>query len=264
MNLQKSTVTVPFNAKITRRDLIEIIAAFTASNMHSNRSFIEAAVFTTAILPDECKCDVAVRELNPDFCWFHPRIAAMPGLGKNGQPSVIMTLLNHLTADDHFSGLYYMRTDDLGQTWTGPTEIPELAWRNASDDITIAVIDPTPGWHASSGKLLVIGAKILYSATGDYASLETRPRSYEPSYATYDPKTKSWSGWKELELPLTSFYRAGCGGSQWLVRPDDTLLVPVQFQPRKVGDYYSTVLHCSFDGKEMKYLQHGTELSVEG
>ena len=219
-----------------------------------------------ARLPFDIAAEPAVQELSPEFCWFHPRAAAIPGAGTEGKPAVMMTLMKHLAADDHYSGLYFMRTDDLGRTWTRPAAIPELAWRKQSDDITVAVIDTTPGWHAKSGRLLVIGARTLYTASGDYASLQTMPRSYETSYATYDPAADRWSGWKELEMPETDgkFFRAGCGCSQWLVKPDGSLLVPVQFQPKQGGDYQNTVLHCSFDGTEMKYLRHGTELSIGG
>ena len=101
-----------------------------------------------ARLAFDVAAEPAIRELSPEFCWFHPRAAAIPGAGKDGKPAVIMTLMKHLAADDHYSGLYFMRTDDLGKTWTRPTAIPELAWRKQSDDITIAVIDTTPGWHA--------------------------------------------------------------------------------------------------------------------
>ena len=48
----------------------------------------------------------------------------MPDFGLNGNPAVIMTIQKHLMIDDFYSGMYYMRTDDLGKTWTGPVEIP--------------------------------------------------------------------------------------------------------------------------------------------
>ena len=60
------------------------------------------------------------------------------------------------------------------------------------------------------------------------------------------------------------FRRVGCGCSQWLVQADGTLLVPVSFQPEPGGDYQATVLHCAFDGQEMKYLEHGDELAIVG
>jgi hypothetical protein len=242
------------------------LAALLAGSVRADEPAAPAVRDIGSRLAFDVAAEPAIRELNPEFCWFHPRAAVIPDAGKDGNPAVIMTLLKHLAADDHYSGLYFMRTDDLGQTWTRPVAIPKLAWRSQSKDITAAVIDTTPGWHAQSGRLLVIGAKTLYTTSGDYSSLQTMPRSYETSYATWDPAADRWSGWKELEMPEVDgkFFRAGCGCSQWLVKPDGTLLVPVQFQPKQGGVYLATVLHCSFDGTEMKYLRHGTELSIAG
>ena len=93
-------------------------------------SVISVAIsFAAEPVAFQVKPTVALEELNPAFCWFHPRAAAIPKLGKDGQPAVIMTIQKHLIADDYYSGLWVMRTDDLGKTWTGPLEIPELAWR---------------------------------------------------------------------------------------------------------------------------------------
>lgn len=250
-----------------RMTFLSVLLTFAVMMMLLGKPFgliCEAAEPT--LVPFTVKAEAVVQELSPQFCWFHPRPAAIPGAGKDGKPAVIVTLMKHLEANDHYSGLYFIRTDDLGQTWTKPMAIPELAWRKQGDNITVAVIDTTPGWHPQTGKLLVIGAKILYTPTGDFGSLEKLPRSYETSYATYDPKTNRWSGWKELEIPHTEdkFYRCGSGCSQWLVEPDGTLLVPVQFQPKSGGDYQATVLKCSFDGTTMKYLRHGTELAIKG
>lgn len=218
------------------------------------------------LLPFTIKAEVVLRELSPEFCWSHPRPAAIPGAGENGRPAVVVTLMKHLAADDHYSGLYYLRTDDLGRTWTGPVAVPELGWRQVSKDIIAAVVDTTPGWHEPTGKLLVIGAKLLYTAKGDHVSLQRLPGSYEVSYATYDPRHNRWSEWRELELPDREdrFFRCGCGCSQWVVKSDGTLLIPVQFQPKSGGDYRATVLHCSFNGEKLKYLGHGTELSISG
>lgn len=48
----------------------------------------------------DVRADVAHRELHPDFCWFHPRVAALPGWGKDGQPAVVMTIQKHLAVRD--------------------------------------------------------------------------------------------------------------------------------------------------------------------
>lgn len=212
----------------------------------------------------DVRADVAYKQLSPKFCWFHPRVAPLPGQGKNGQPAVIMTIQKHLAADDHYSGMYFMRTDDLGKTWSGPTEIPELAWQKGENNETIAVCDVTPGWHAKSGKMIAIGIKLRYSKQG--AQLMDKPRSYECAYATYDPKTDKWTSWKMLAMPETDgkFFLVAPGCVQWLEKADGTLLVPMYFRGPSGSNYKVTILHCAFDGQEMKYLKHGDELALKG
>jgi len=163
---------------------------------------------------------VAHHELNAGFCWFHPRVAALPGFGKEGRPAVIMTIQKHLAADDHYSGMYFLRTDDLGKSWSGPTEIPELAWTKTPEGETISVADVTPGWHSPSRRMLAIGIKVRYSPTG--VQLLDKPRSHECAYATYDPKADRWTKWKILEMPQTdsNFFLVSPGCVQWLVQPD--------------------------------------------
>jgi hypothetical protein len=215
-------------------------------------------------LPFEVQADVAHRQLSPDFCWFHPRVAPLPGFGKDGRSAVIMTIQKHLVVSDYYSGMYFLRSDDLGKTWTGPTEIPELAWRKGPNNETIAVCDVTPGWHAPSGRLIAVGIKLRYSPQG--GQLLDQPRSHECAYATFDPRTNRWTPWKMLAMPETGgkFFLVAPGCVQWLVQPDGTLLVPIYFKGRAGSDYQSTVLHCAFDGQEMKYLKHGDELAIKG
>jgi hypothetical protein len=50
--------------------------------------------------------EVPFQKDSPEFCWFHPRVAAIPGKGKAGSPRVVMTLSQHLDADDHYLGLW--------------------------------------------------------------------------------------------------------------------------------------------------------------
>lgn len=212
----------------------------------------------------DIRTQVVHQELNPSFCWFHPRVAAIPGAGHGGQPAVVMTIQKHLTASDHYSGLHFLRTDDLGKTWSGPTEIPELAWQTGEGDETIAVCDVTPGWHAPSKKLIAIGIKLRYGKDG--AQLLDQPRSHECAYATYDPASGKWTRWKMLEMPDTDgkFFLVAPGCVQWLVKSDGTLLLPTYFKGRSGKDYTTTVLHCSFDGENLKYLKHGDELAMVG
>lgn len=207
--------------------------------------------------------DVVKQELNPGFCWFHPRMTSIPGAGKEGMPLVLLTIQKHLAADDHYSGLYTMQTADLGKTWSEPKLPKELDWQKGENDETIAVCDATPGWHAATKKVIVIGIKLRYSPKG--AQLMDKPRSYDCAYAVYDPLTAQWTTWKMLDMPLgedSRFYQLAPGCAQWLVKPDGTLLIPTYFQGSKGGPNSVTVMHCSFDGTTLKYLKHGDELHL--
>lgn len=214
------------------------------------------------VLPYRGKSEAIHQELNPGYCWFHPRAAAMPGYGKDGGPAVIVTIQKHLHADDHYSGLCYLRTDDLGKTWTGPTVIPQLAWTKGENNETIAVCDVTPGWLSHTKKLMAIGIKLRYSQKGE--QLLDKPRSHECAYAVYDPQTDSCSSWKLLAMPHAEgkFYLVAPGCVQWLEKDDGTLLIPAYVRGPDGGTYTATVLHCSFDGQEMKYLTSGDEISI--
>jgi dienelactone hydrolase len=210
------------------------------------------------------KLNVVKQELNPGFCWFHPRVAAVPGMGKNGHPRVVLTIQKHLVADDHYSGLYYMTSDDLGATWTGPTLPKTLDWQKGENEETIAVCDVTPGWHANTRRVIAIGIKLRYSAAG--AQLMDKPRSYDCAYTVYDPVADAWTAWKMLDMPLGDdqrFYQLAPGCGQWLVKEDGTLLVPVYYQGPQGGPYSATVVQASFDGTTLAYMAHGDELHLQ-
>ncbi|MDP2335916.1 MAG: sialidase family protein, partial [Bacteroidota bacterium] len=174
--------------------------------------------------------DVAHQELNKNFSWFHPRAAAIPGFGKGGNPAVIMTIQKHLNVSDYYSGMYYMRTDDLGKTWSGPVEIPELKWQYEPDGTTVSVADVTPGWHEKTGKLIAIGIKVRYSKQGK--QLLDKPRSHDAAYAVFDPVTNSWTPWKMINnVPAadSKFFLVNPGCVQWIVKPDGKILLPIYF-----------------------------------
>ncbi len=217
----------------------------------------------------EVRPQAILRNLSPEFCWFHPRATVVPTspatpapLGVAPRPPrVLITLQKHLKASDHYSGLYTLWSDDLGATWTGPTEIAELGWVPQPDGTIMAVADVTPGWHAPSGKVLAIGAQVYYGPRGEQR--HDRPRFSQTAYAVYDPKTDRWSRWAILELPPDEKFnlaRNGCG--QWLVENDGRLLVPIYFAPRAGAPFGVTVLRCSFDGQKLRYLEHGDELHL--
>jgi hypothetical protein len=209
----------------------------------------------------ETKLDTVMQHDDGEFLWFHPRVAAIPGAGRNAPPRVIMTLQKHLRTSDHYSGLSVMHTSDMGKSWSEPDPRPELDWVREPSGVDIAVADVTPGWHAPSGRLIAVGAQVRYSPQGK--QLEDQPRAHQTAYAVFDPKSERWSRWKRLEMPAGdefNFARNAC--AQWLVEPDGTVLLPFYIgkstrEPRSV-----TVVRCSFNGDQLKYEQHGNVMSL--
>ncbi len=216
------------------------------------------------IVPFEMERQVLLKRENPQSkeLWFHPRVAAIPGAGENGNPAVIMTLQKLLGKSDFFSGLSVMRSDDLGKTWTRPSAPKELGWIEEGDGVNIAVADVTPGWHAPSSKLIAIGAQVRYSPEGK--QLQDRPRSHQTAYAIYDPKTDKWTGWKRIEMRKGkefNFARSAC--AQWLVEEDGSCLLPFYIGEGTKTPFSSTMVRCSFDGETLEYREHGNILRHE-
>ncbi|MBL8177261.1 MAG: hypothetical protein JNK48_21480 [Bryobacterales bacterium] len=206
--------------------------------------------------------EIPLRHAGPDFCWFHPRVAAIPGAGKQGKPRIVMTLCRHLDADDHYSGLWYMVTDDLGVTWKGPYEVEHMKARPETGGLHSSVHDVTPVWHGKTMRVLAVGGRTLYDAAGKHVSGELGKGG--TAYAVYDPKPDRWSAWSALELPSERMFqncRSAC--SQLHVKPDGTVLVPVYYQKVGTPFWAITVLECRFDGVRMRYVRHGTILEED-
>lgn len=208
------------------------------------------------------RVDTVLKHDDGEFLWFHPRVAAVPGAAPSGGPAVVMTLQKHLQISDYYSGLSVMRSDDLGGTWTPPDACAELEWVREPDGTIIAVADVTPGWHAATGKLLAVGARVRYGKKGE--QLDDKQRSHQTSYAVHDPKTGHWSRWSVLEMPegeKFNFARSAC--AQWLVEPDGDVLLPFYFGSSASTPHSVCVVRCQFDGRELRYLSHGDELALD-
>jgi lysophospholipase L1-like esterase len=191
-------------------------------------------------------------------CWVHPRAGSIP---RQPNPSVVMTMQKLLlTGSDVFYALNEVRTDDLGQTWGPITEHgATLGRRQEAGGVIVGACDFTPKWHAASGKLLGIGHTVRYL---DDKVIHNRKR--ETSYAVYDDKERAWSAWTTLAMPdEPKFHSAGAGSVQRVDLENGEILLPIYFKGQEDKFYRVTVLRCAFDGKELKYLGHGTELALE-
>ncbi len=196
-------------------------------------------------------------------CWCHPRAGIVPGAGNDGGPRVVLTM-NSLTVSgsDVFEGLFGMITDDLGKTWSKPTEMKTLAPRIETIDgqkRPVAVSDFWPTWHQKTGSLLGTGHTVVY--TPDWKVKSPRPR--HTSYSVYDAKSNQWAAWKKLAMPnREEFHNAGAGCVQRFDEPDGSILLPIYFEPAGKNSRV-TVLRCQFDGKELTYQQQGNIIAVE-
>ena len=195
--------------------------------------------------------------------WMHPRAAIIPAdpAANRPQSSAMMVLFRFLGRSDHYSGLYTMRSENDGKTWTGPTLEKELDWIR-DGDVNIAVADVTPGWHAPSGKLIAIGAQVRYSPEGK--QLEDQPRAHQTAYTVFDPAAGSWSKWQRLEMPdgeRFNFARSAC--AQWIVEDDGTILFPFYIGAGTHEPFSTTVVRCRFDGEKLSYVEHGTVLDLD-
>jgi hypothetical protein len=123
-----------------------------------------------------------------------------------------------------------------------------------------APVDMTPQFHRRTGKLLVTGATFFQ----DPARHRDVPRGGSATaYAVFDPKTETWNAWRKLAMPAGPkfhFSRAGC--TQRVDLPDGDILLPIYFRAQDSDTSQVTVLRCAFDGTELRYREHGSELTV--
>jgi hypothetical protein len=100
---------------------------------------------------------------------------------------------------------------------------------------------------------------VRYSKKGE--QLDDRPRSHETAYAVFDPAKRKWSPWKTIAMPQEggqfNFSRSAC--AQWLELEDGTVLLPFYFGPDAKQPHSVTVARFRFDGRELRYLGHGSE-----
>ncbi|UCG50176.1 MAG: hypothetical protein JSU94_10370 [Phycisphaerales bacterium] len=189
-------------------------------------------------------------------CWVHARAAVIPG----PTPNVVMTLQKLLlTGSDVFYAINEMRTDDLGTTWSEPTAHEQtLGRRDEPAGVVVAACDWTPKWHAASRTLLGIGQTVRYRN-----NRVMTVRNRETAYAVYDQNEHKWSPWTTLKMPDEQrFKNAGAGSVQRYDLPNGDILLPIYFKQPKDKQYSVTVLRCSFDGRILRYLLHGSEHSV--
>jgi len=235
--------------------------------MNANRLILSLAI--AALSPCaaadplyEIDLTVARQGFDKRTCWVHARAGAIHGRG-NARPVAVMTLQKlMLSGSDVFYALNEMRSTDGGVTWTEPKEHGSFARQpfayGGKEGLEMTVCDFTPAWHDKTGKLLGTGHTVMYE---DNKLMHARPRL--TPYAVYDPGKQSWSNWKTIAMPKDAkFGNSGAGCVQRYDLPNGDILLPVYYKEIGAKLYSVTVLRCSFDGVELKYVEHGSEMTV--
>lgn len=212
----------------------------------------------------QIKLSTAIKGYDGKTCWVHARAGAIPpGAPGNQQqnPLVVMTMQKLLlSGSDIFYALNSMRTDNMGKTWQGPLEQKNLSRHTLPDGGEVVVSDFWPQWHAKSKSLLGIGHTVRYYNNRIIHKKNIRATSY----ATYDPKKNSWSNWNSLKLPDgPEFISSGAGSVQRYDLPNGDILLPVYYKRPEKKLMDAMVIRCNYDGKTLKYLDHGNELSID-
>ncbi len=168
-----------------------------------------------------------------------------------------------LAGSDVFRAVYGLRTDNLGTSWTEATEQKAMAPRFETiegQQRPVAASDLWPAWHAASRTLLGTGHSVVY--TPEWKVAPKRPR--HTVFATYDAGNDQWSAWRKMPMPDgEKFHNSGAGCTQRLDEPDGSILLPFYFTPPAEKSAKVAVMRCSFDGQELKYVEHGNEFSIE-
>lgn len=196
--------------------------------------------------------------------WGQARAGTIPGTADDS-PTVVLTAQPALrSGSDVYFALSEWRSSDCGKTWEGPIEHADtLGRREENDGTTVGICDMTPRWHAATQTLLTTGHTVRYR--DDSHPIVARRR--DVAYSTYNSSEHIWTPWSTVELPdRPQFKNAGAGSTQRFDLEDGTILLPIYF--KAISDEWdaccsATVLHCAFDGSQLEYLEHGTEMTVE-
>ncbi len=212
------------------------------------------------------RLDVAFEGYDRKTEWFQPRVASLP----DGRVILTMTK-SALWGSDIFLGIYYSISEDMELSWSEPALISNLVMKELADGYKEAPADFQGKYHQASGKALFTGGTAVYEPgeKGGVCSDESHPRYF--AYNSFDPKTNEWTDWQRVEMPdENQFYWGIASCCQRVDLENGDILQPIYGISKDgikgnswTACYYATVVRCRFDGKELKYIEHGDILSVD-
>ncbi len=218
-----------------------------------------------------------------EFTWTHARSAVIP----SDSPKVITTMSQTLKkGSDVYHDLFQIESQDRGGTWTSPEVIPSLTIIK-QDSGYRSLVDMWPQWHSNTKKVVNIGTSPFYSNAKTHDGWKKKV-----VYAYLDAETEQWSAPQFLELPKLDhdgmlLMAPAAGSAQWLELLNGDILLPIFYfkvteeqaslamtnpdEAFSIGNlmksddfgFSTTIVRCSFDGKNLIYKEHGDELILK-
>lgn len=221
---------------------------------------------------DRIENEVILHGRRNNQAWFAPTIAVIPPVGKDKYPEVVLSI-SQLVANDT-GPCHFLRTIDLGKTWTPPMESQNLFKIPLDDDIFEAFGEGLY-YHKNTGNLLTIGSTGFVRDRGDddafksekYVPAKERNCKSSMAYAIWDNKKNDFEPWNKVEFPKELKFSVGAPGcDQRHECEDGTILIPGYYtEDNETNNAYSrvTVARYCFDGSELQYIEHGSIHVVE-
>ncbi len=225
---------------LSRRDALK---AFGAAAFAGIPSPAPAAADSSPIARITRSAIIEGRDADHEWAWFHPRGCMIP----SDRSPVVLVTLQTIGGSDYFEHVHWMRSDDLGKTWTEPEPIPGMGRAPVDEKTEVGVCDVVPEYHRHTDTVLAVGHNVYYRE-GRLA----RPQGPRwPVYVVRD-RGGQWSDREKLvwDDPRGSqIYTCGC--AQRIVLDDGDVLIPLTFGSPERTDRMVTSIRCSFDGKTL-------------
>ncbi len=206
----------------------------------------------------EIKAHKIATDFKGEYCYTHARGAVLPS-----GDMFITTQPLLLTGVDVFYGMEQTRVD--GKTFSAKpiTKCEKLIRKPFGENAQIAICDCTPLYHKATGKILLLGHSVIYTA-------ENRLMPKSPRYtvyAVYDEEKGDFGDFSLLDMGDTEYYNAGNGSGQSFETENGELLIPISYRSRfdiENGKYNDStaVVRCAFDGEKLTVLEIGTPLTL--
>ncbi len=248
------------------------LGAFVPFDMDSHKQVQLNSSSGTFSEIDHIENEIILHGRKNNQAWFEPAIGVIPGdEQKLPQVFVRATLL---TGNDIGPQLY-LKTDDLGKSWSNPILCQNWFKVPLEDDV---FEEPWFGffYHKFSKKFLALGFTHFVQDSGKYnGNIQKNEAHYNAPnlkkgivYSLWNPDKADFTLWKRMNLPENLFLGIYQNG-QFHEMEDGTILIPGYYFDNPGGidakNKYSkvTVLRCRFDGKELKLIEHGSIHTVE-